>query len=39
MIAERAPSGWEKKSVQVVFATKVFNGNAGPPRILAIHVW
>ena len=39
MIAERAPAGWDRKSIQVVFATKVFNGNAGPPRILAIHVW
>ncbi len=39
MIAEQAPAGWERKSLQVVFSTKVFNGNAGPPRILAIHVW
>lgn len=39
MIAERAPKGWENKSLQVVFATRVFNGNAGPPQILAIHVW
>jgi hypothetical protein len=39
MIDEQAPAGWERKSVQVVFSTKVFNGNAGPPRILAIHVW
>ena len=39
MIAEHAPAGWEQKSVQVVFSTKVFNGNAGPPHILAVHVW
>jgi hypothetical protein len=39
MIAEKAPSGWERKSIQVVFSTRVFNGNAGPPQILAIHVW
>jgi hypothetical protein len=39
MIAEQAPAGWERKSLQVVFSTKVFNGNAGPPHILAIHVW
>jgi hypothetical protein len=25
--------------LQVVFATKVFEGNAGPPQILASHVW
>jgi hypothetical protein len=39
MFAERAPAGWERKSVQVVFATKVFEGNTGPPRIIASHVW
>jgi hypothetical protein len=39
MIAERAPKGWEKKNLQVLFSTKVFNGNAGPPQIIAIHVW
>jgi hypothetical protein len=39
MLAERAPAGWERKSLQVVFATKVFEGNAGPPQILASHVW
>ena len=39
MIAQQAPAGWERKSIQVVFSTRVFNGNAGPPRIVAIHVW
>ncbi len=38
-LAQRAPKGWQRKNVQVVFATKVFNGNAGPPQILAIHTW
>jgi hypothetical protein len=38
-LAQHAPKGWERKNLQVVFVTKVFNGNAGPPQILAIHVW
>ncbi len=38
-LARHAPRGWERKNIQVVFATKVFNGNAGPPQIQAIHVW
>lgn len=38
-LAQRAPKGWERKNLQVLFATKVFNGNAGPPRIITVHVW
>lgn len=38
-LARQAPKGWEHKNLQVVFVTKVLNGNAGPPQILAIHVW
>lgn len=38
-LAQTAPQGWERKNIQVVFATRVFNGNAGPPHILAVHVW
>lgn len=39
MLSRQAPSGWDRKNLQVVFQTKVFNGNSGPPQILAIHVW
>lgn len=39
MLARQAPKGWERKSLQVVFQTRVLNGNAGPPQILAIHLW
>lgn len=39
ILAQQAPKGWERKNLQVVFVTKVLNGNAGPPQILAIHVW
>jgi len=38
-LARYAPRGWQRKNLQVVFATKVFNGNAGPPQILTVHVW
>jgi hypothetical protein len=34
-----APEGWEKKNIQIVFSTPVVNGNAGPPKPLAVHVW
>jgi hypothetical protein len=39
MLAQHAPKGWERKNLQVLFATKVFNGNAGPPRIITVHIW
>lgn len=39
MIDKRTPSGWERRNLQVVFATKVFSGNASPPVIVAVHVW
>jgi hypothetical protein len=39
MAADRAPKGWERKNLQVVISTEVIGGNAGPPRILAMHFW
>jgi hypothetical protein len=39
MVADRAPKGWDRKNVQVVFSTRVINGNSGPPHILATHFW
>src|SRR5205085_9396049 len=39
MVADRAPKGWSRKNVQVVFSTRVINGNSGPPKILATHFW
>lgn len=39
MIEQKAPKGWERKNLQVVFTTKVFSGNASPPVIVAVHVW
>jgi hypothetical protein len=34
-----APSGWEKRNVQVVLSTRMFSGNPGPPTVLATHYW
>lgn len=39
MVADRAPKGWERKNMQVIFSTEVISGNAGPPRILATWFW
>ncbi len=38
-IAKTAPRKWEHKNLQVVLATKVINGNSGPPRVLATYFW
>jgi len=39
MVARRAPAGWERKNLQVVFSTNVINGNSGPPQILDTWFW
>ncbi|MGD0047502.1 MAG: hypothetical protein ABSE42_10820 [Bryobacteraceae bacterium] len=38
-MAKGAPSGWERKNIQVVLATRVIHGTSGPPRILERHFW
>ena len=38
-LAAQAPNQWDRKNIQVVIATKVINGNYGPPRVLATHYW
>ena len=38
-LAEQLPAGWERKNLQVVIGTEVIDGNVGPPRILATHLW
>jgi hypothetical protein len=38
-LARRAPANWERKNLQAVIATKVINGQPGPPRILATEFW
>jgi hypothetical protein len=34
-----APSGWERKNIQVVLHTKIVGGTAGPPQVVATHLW
>jgi hypothetical protein len=38
-LARQAPPNWQRRNMQAVIATKVINGNSGPPRILATHFW
>ncbi len=38
-IVRQAPSDWQHKNMQVVLATKVIDGTAGPPQILATYFW
>ncbi len=35
----QAPRDWQRKNVQVVLATRVIDGTAGPPQVLATHFW
>ena len=36
-IAKQAPANWEHRNFQAVIATRVINGNCGPPRLVATH--
>jgi hypothetical protein len=38
-LASAAPPNWGNKNLQVVLATEVINGNAGPPRVLTTYFW
>jgi hypothetical protein len=38
-VAKQMPKNWEHKNVQLVIATKVINGNSGPPRVVDRYVW
>jgi hypothetical protein len=37
--AETAPAGWESRNIEFVIATRVQDGIAGPPRVVASHIW
>ena len=39
MLADSAPAGWATKNLQVVFKTRVIEGNSGPPQILDTYFW
>jgi hypothetical protein len=37
--AKDAPAGWDRKNMQIVLATKVIEGNSGPPRVIERYFW
>lgn len=38
-VAKQMPKNWEHKNIQLVIATKVIQGNSGPPRVVDRYVW
>jgi hypothetical protein len=38
-LAKQAPKDWSRKNIQVVIATKVIDGNSGPPRVVDRYSW
>jgi len=38
-LSSHAPGNWRHMNMEAVIATKVVNGNSGPPRLLATHFW
>jgi len=36
---QAAPSDWADKNIQIVISTQVINGESGPPKVEAVHVW
>ncbi len=39
MLARRAPEGWQRKNLQIVFSVKILDNTPGPPTVLATHFW
>jgi hypothetical protein len=38
-VARDAPSGWDRKNIQLVIATKRVGASSGTPRLIARHFW
>jgi hypothetical protein len=38
-LSNQAPKDWARKNIQLVIATKVINGNSGPPRVVDRYFW
>lgn len=38
-LLKQVPRDWQKKNIEVVLETQVFQGRSGPPRVRAVHVW
>ncbi len=34
-----APSGWQRKNIQIVLKTRIVTGAAGPPQVVATYFW
>lgn len=35
----KVPRGWHRQNVQVVLRTRIVGGMAGPPEVVALHIW
>ena len=38
-LTKSLPRNWPSKNIEIVIATRVVDGNPGPPRVLAVDVW
>ena len=38
-VLRRAPRGWEKRNLQMLFHIRVIDRVAGPPALIALHEW
>jgi hypothetical protein len=38
-IVKQLPLDWQKKNIEVVLETQVIQGQSGPPRVKAVHIW
>jgi hypothetical protein len=39
LVEAHAPKAWQRKNLEVVFSTKIINGETGAPHILATYFW
>lgn len=39
LLLQRAPKDWDRKNLEAVIETNVFESNPGPPNILAVETW
>lgn len=38
-LIEKLPAGWRNRNLQIIFRTVLVQERAGPPQIIAVHVW
>jgi hypothetical protein len=39
LLLQKAPKNWDRKNLEAVIETNVFENNPGPPNILAVETW